>query len=107
MSFRLSVTPSRRAATRFVETVRRALQRALAEEQERIGLKQADLARSIGVNRSVISRELNGYKDLTLSRVAELAQAMGRLPTFSLPHDTSEVGGSMHLTKDDMVNLKP
>lgn len=84
-SFQISITPSRRAAARFVTAVRRALQKALAEEHGKSGLSQSELARQIGVNRSVISRELNGYNDLTLGRVAELAHAMGRIPEFSLP----------------------
>jgi len=58
--------------------VRRELLKALAQEGEARGLTQSDVAREIGVHRSVISRELRGYKDLTLGRVAELAQAMGK-----------------------------
>jgi transcriptional regulator with XRE-family HTH domain len=60
--------------------VRRELQKALAEEAQKRGLTQSGLARAIGVNRSVISRELRGHKDLSLSRVAELAWALGRAP---------------------------
>lgn len=77
-SFRITLTPSKRAAGRFVNSVRRGLQKALAEEQVRHGLTQADVARTIGVNRSVICRELMGQKDITLGRVGELASAMGR-----------------------------
>ena len=84
MSFRLPMSPEDRAAGRFVSRVRRGLQQALAEEAKRRGLSQSDLARAIGVNRSVISRELRGHKDLSLSRVAELAWAMGRRPVFEL-----------------------
>lgn len=83
-SFQISVTPSRRVAARFIAHVRREIQKALAEEGARKGLTQSDLARGIGVHRSVISRELRGYKDLTLGRVGELAHALGREPTFSL-----------------------
>jgi transcriptional regulator with XRE-family HTH domain len=83
-SFQISISPSRRAAGRFVGFVRRALQRALVEEQEKGGLSQSEIARRIGVHRSVISRELQGRKDITLSRVAELSWAMGRRPIFAL-----------------------
>lgn len=84
MSFRIGLSPSRRAAARFVTSVRRAIQRALAEEKAKSGVTQSDIARAIGVHRSVISREISGYQDLTLGRVAELAWAMGRTPHFEM-----------------------
>ena len=84
MSFRITISPKDQAAGRFVSRVRRALQKALAEEAQKRGLTQSGLARAIGVNRSVISRELRGHKDLSLSRVAELAWALGRRPVFDL-----------------------
>jgi transcriptional regulator with XRE-family HTH domain len=85
MSLQITITPSKRAAGRFVSKVRRAIQKALAEEQIENGTTQSDIARAIGVNRSVISREVRGHKDLTLSRVGEIAQALGRTADFSLP----------------------
>src|ERR1700730_15943627 len=84
-SFQITITPSKRAAGRFVSNVRRAIQKALAEEEKERGTTQSEMARAIGVNRSVISREIRGHKDLTLGRVAELAWALGRKATFDLP----------------------
>lgn len=84
-SFRISITPSRRAAARFVTAARRKILQALEEESVKRGLKQTDLARTIGVHRSVINRELRGKKDITLGRVAELASAMGRVAVLDLP----------------------
>ncbi len=83
-SFQISISPPRRAATRFINRVRRSLQKALVEEQQSRGLTQSDIARCIGVHRSVINREMRGQKDLTLGRVAELAWALGREITFEL-----------------------
>lgn len=77
-SFQITLSPSRRAAGRFVNSVRRKLQKAFAEESKHSGLTQTDVAKTIGVHRSVINRELRGHKDITLGRVAELASAMGR-----------------------------
>ena len=85
MSFQISISPSRRAAGRFINKVRRAFQRALAEEERAHGLTQSEIARRIGVHRSVINRELRGHKDITLGRIGELAYAMGREPVFELP----------------------
>jgi transcriptional regulator with XRE-family HTH domain len=94
-SFQISITPSRRAAARFVGGVRRKILRALEEEQKKRGLKQTDLARAIGVHRSVINRELRGMKDLTLGRVAELAFALGRVPSFELPEMAYPAGSNV------------
>jgi hypothetical protein len=91
-SLQISITPNRRAAARFVGSVRRALQKAFSEEQKRQGLNQSIIARLLNVHRSVINRELKGLKDMTLGRVAELAWAMGRRPRFVLDdivHDSS------------------
>ena len=80
-SFQIGITPSKRAAARFIGAVRRGLQMALAEE----GISQSDLARELEVHRSVISREIRGDKDITLGRVAELAFLLGRRAEISFP----------------------
>lgn len=80
-SFQLSVSPHRRVAARFVNNVRRRLQRAYAEAA---GIKQTDIARELGVHRSVINRQLRGYQDMTIGRVAELSWALGYEPVFDL-----------------------
>ncbi len=83
-SFQLTITPSRRAATRFINDVRRSIQKALIEERRISGLTQSEIARRIGVHRSVINREIRGQKDLMLGRVAELAYALGRETFFEM-----------------------
>jgi plasmid maintenance system antidote protein VapI len=88
MSFQITISPNRQAAARFVTAVRRALQKAYTEEQKN-GLTQTAIARALGVHRSVINRELRGRKDITLGRVAELAWAMGRVPSFAMPATTA------------------
>lgn len=91
-SFQLSVSLHRRVAARFVNNVRRRLQRAYAEAAN---IKQTDIARELGVHRSVINRQLRGYKDMTVGRVAELSWALGYEPSFSL----------IPLCHEDGVNL--
>jgi hypothetical protein len=80
-SFQLSVAPHRRVAARFVGNVRRRLQQAFAE---RATIKQTDIARELGVHRSVITRQIRGYQDMTLGRVAELSWALGFEPVFDM-----------------------
>lgn len=86
MSFRISISPSRRAATRFIADVRRELQEAFAHEETKgnAGISQADVARAVGVNRSVINRELRGHANISIGRIAELAWALGRKPVLFL-----------------------
>jgi predicted transcriptional regulator len=72
-----------------VSRVRRSIQKAFAEETS---VSQTDIANSLGVHRSVINRQLKGYKDITLGRVAELAWALGREPEFSLAKPIVEDG---------------
>ena len=83
-SFQLSITPSRRAAARFVNRVRRTLQEALADQKGLSGITQSEVARRIGVHRSVINRELHGRANITIGRVAEFAHALGLEPRFTL-----------------------
>jgi transcriptional regulator with XRE-family HTH domain len=92
MSFQISLSPTRRAAGRFIEEVRRALQRALAEERQETGITQSDIANTIGVHRSVISRELRGDADMTLGRVAEIAASMGREARIEIVKDAAVPG---------------
>jgi transcriptional regulator with XRE-family HTH domain len=91
-SFRITLSPTKRAAGRFVYGVRRKLQKAYSEEQKKRGLTQTAIAREIGVHRSVINRELRGGKDITLGRVAELATALGRRVNIEFPEMLAQAG---------------
>ena len=107
-SFQISLTPSRRAAGRFISEVRRKLQKALTDENAKSGLTQSDIARTIDVHRSVVNRELRGYKDITLGRLAELAFAMGLKPKFDLISEAEEFGANVpiiHVTPHKTVVL--
>lgn len=103
-SFQTSISPSRREAARYVTHVRRTLQAALVEEEAKRGLTQSDIARIVGVHRSVINRELRGYKDITHGRVAELAYALGRTPTFSLPEAKPAAGSNVPVSTPASAN---
>jgi transcriptional regulator with XRE-family HTH domain len=91
-SFQIILSPNRRAAGRFINSVRRAILKALSEERKKTGLTQSDIARVIGVHRSVISRQVMGREDISLGRVAEFAYAMGRKPFLELREQNQVVG---------------
>lgn len=74
MSYRIGITPNRRAATRFVGQVVRSIQKAFADTPD---VSQAEVARRLGVDRSLINRQLRGSQDMSLGRVAEIAWALG------------------------------
>lgn len=105
-SFQISITPSRREAARFVTAVRRTILKALEQEMKKRGLKQADIARSLNVHRSVINRELRGAKDLTLGRVAELGWALDRKPFFDLLPKTKGAGSNLPTSASPVVEAK-
>jgi len=83
-SYQITITPSRRAAVRYIERVRRTFLRAFSTEAAATGLTQTEIASRLGVNRSVVHRELRGDANLTQGRVGELAWAMGYEPVFEL-----------------------
>ncbi len=80
-SFQISVSPHRRAAARFVSSVHRSLLRAFEGTPE---VSQTSIADTLGVHRSVISRQIRGQKDISIGRAAEIAFAMGYEATFDL-----------------------
>lgn len=94
MSFQISLPPYKRAAGRFVGNVSRALQKVLAQEEKKRGLKQADIARALGVNRATITRQIHGHQNMTASRIAELAWAMGRRVEISFPEISAPAGSN-------------
>jgi plasmid maintenance system antidote protein VapI len=84
MSYELKIDPKKRAASRFIGKVRKALISAAIEEKKLSGISQKEIAEAIGVNKSVVSRMLKGESNLTLRSVGELAWALGWEPDFTL-----------------------
>jgi transcriptional regulator with XRE-family HTH domain len=85
MSSPNSLSPQNVSAARFIGDVREELLQAYLEELTEHGLTKSDIARALGVNRSVVSRILNGSAPLELRTLAQLAWALGRTPEFKLP----------------------
>jgi hypothetical protein len=66
-----------RKVGRFVGHVRAELQKALIAEKTDRHLTQQQIASMIGTSRQVINRQIMGFENLSLRRVAELAWALG------------------------------
>ena len=103
-SFQISITPGRRAAGRFVTAVRRSIQKMYSEESKKRVLKQTDIARAIGVHRSVINRQLHGREDMSLARVAELAWAMGRRAVIDFPEIAAPADSNIAPMQTRIIN---
>ena len=83
MSYSLKIDPNRRAGSRFIGKVRKALISAALDEKKN-GVSQASIAKALGVNKSVINRLLRGDSNLTLRSVGEIAFVLGYEPDFHL-----------------------
>tara|TARA_R110002020_G_scaffold438474_1_gene648904 strand:- start:9 stop:383 length:375 start_codon:yes stop_codon:yes gene_type:complete len=68
-------------------------------EKKESGITQSDVARAIGVHRSVINRELRGTQDLSIGRLGELAWAYGRTVKISFPKEEIYNGNNAALAK--------
>jgi hypothetical protein len=104
-SLQITISPDKRAAARFIGSVRRAIQKAYIEEQRKRGVSQSDIARALKVHRSVINRELRGFKDMTLGRVGQFAWALGRKASFSLDEQVAAIGQNIALPQNPPVKI--
>jgi transcriptional regulator with XRE-family HTH domain len=102
-SLRASISPNRRAALRFIAHARRFLLQALEEEKAN-GVTQSSIANTIGVHRSVISRELKGYSDIGLARVGEISHAMGRTPVLCWKESNGGIGHNSQVKSRNIEN---
>ena len=95
MSFQIGITPNRRASTRFIGKVRRALIQLLAENED---VSRTQIADAIGVHRSVITRQLNGQADMNVGRIAEIAWALGYRAVIDFEKVAAADGGNVPTT---------
>lgn len=83
-SFEFDIGDKEAAISRFLSAVHTEIQRAFSIEKSRRKLTQQSIADTLGVNRSVINRQVMGYENLTAKSIAELAWAIGYEPKLSL-----------------------
>ena len=83
-SFVFDIDDKSMAVALAIGHVRTELQNAFLAEKKTSKITQQQIATKIGVNRSVINRQLMGMENLTYRSIAELAWAMGYEPDFSL-----------------------
>ncbi len=80
---------------RFVMHVHRELLSAFYI-REAEGMTRAQLAENLGIDKSVISRRLNGTSNMTLEVISDLARGMGFRPEMQLlPYEELAGGNSV------------
>ena len=80
MSFRIDLDPYDEAYGHFIEKIQAAIQKTFSDEEAARCLTQAEVARELNVDPSVVSRRINGSGNITLRTISDLYTAMGREP---------------------------
>ncbi len=79
MKFALTIDPKDQAAASYIGEVRAELVKQILLAEKR-GIKRSDIAKKMDVDRSQVTRILNGEANLTLRSVALLSWAIGMVP---------------------------
>ena len=83
MSYKMKISRLDRSAGRFKSRVHRALMKAVMAAKKEKGMTQSQIAELMGVDKSVVSRVLNGQGNLTLKTIGEISWVLGLRPELS------------------------
>ena len=103
-SFHFDIGGRARHAGRFIGRVRGELLRALSKRKSEGRLPQQALAEKLGIERSLINRQLAGESNLTLRSLADLAWAMDMEISFELKEATTNAGQNHLVQHQPMQN---
>ncbi len=93
-SYKIRVDPRRKTFTRLISVIHRELAAALEREGRARNLTQSDVANTLGVNKSAISRRLSGTSNLTLKSISDLAWVLGHDVDFRLVSQRQNMAGA-------------
>jgi transcriptional regulator with XRE-family HTH domain len=102
-SFHFDIGSRARHAGRFIGRVRGELLKALAERKANAALPQQALAEKLGIERSLINRQLSGEANLTLRSLADLAWAMDMEISFELKEPALDAGQNQPIRNQTMA----
>ena len=102
-SFHFDIGSRARHAGRFIGRVRGELLRALSKRKSEGRLPQQALAEKLGIERSLINRQLAGESNLTLRSLADLAWAMDMEISFELKETTTRAGQNHPVQNQPMI----
>lgn len=98
MSFEFSISDRDKASAEFMSKVHRVLMRELRIAAKKRKLTKSDIARLLEVERSTITRALDGKSNLTIRTVSDLCWAVGVEPAFDAC-EAASAEGCNHLPK--------
>lgn len=90
-SYLFEIGSKRRKTARFIGQVRDEIVRAFVQEKTSSSINQDILAAKLDVNKSVVSRDLNNYTNMTLSKVADYAWALNYDIVFKMKKNSVAV----------------
>lgn len=98
MSFKIKITAKDRSTGRFMSRVHRALAKIVTQMKDEKGLTQQQIADAMGVDKSVVSRILNGESNLTLKTIGDVSWAVGLKPELTFkPIEVVEAPRANHI----------
>jgi transcriptional regulator with XRE-family HTH domain len=97
-SFHFEIGSRARHAGRFIGRVRGELLKALARRKTEGRVPQQALAEKLGIERSLINRQLAGESDISLRSLADLAWAMDMEISFELKQAETKAGQNQPTT---------
>lgn len=91
-SYEFKIDEKSRAGSRFITRVKEEIQKAVFAEKAAQKLTQQAIAGKLGVNRSVVNRQVMGLENMTIRSVAELLWAIGWEPYFESRRAAQKAG---------------
>lgn len=104
MSYKMKISKLDRATGRFKGRVHRALMKAVIAAKNERGMTQSQIAELMGVDKSVVSRILNGQGNLTLKTIGDISWVLGLRPEISFVElNAGAVQHANHVPQDQVV----
>ncbi|MSU89262.1 helix-turn-helix domain-containing protein [Rhodobacteraceae bacterium 2CG4] len=96
MSFSLNISAKEKMTGRFKSRVNRALLNAVTQARKERKLTQSEIAALMEIDKSTLSRILNGRGNLTLKTIGDLSWALGLRPdiTFTKVEEPAGAGAN-------------
>lgn len=92
MSFEFEIDPKEAASAEFMTNVHRILLREMTKAAKQNKVSRTDIARILNVDKSAITRAMNGKSNLTIRSISDLLWAIGAVPEFDAHQPQDEVG---------------
>jgi len=102
MSYQIKIDPKSRKAARFISQLQKKIQEVLAAS----GMTQQEVAKILGVDRSVVNRRLKGSANLTARSIAEFAYAFDKDIVVEFVDKVQAERANWTVATDNVVNIQ-